>query len=84
MTLITDIGDLCTECHQSTAFGSGRFVNRIPSDNGVEQGWMCEECQCLECERCGEGTTDYWYVDNGEAVEIVCDECIAECEKQDN
>ena len=79
--IVTDIGDLCTECHQSTAWGSGKFVNRIPSDNGFEQGWMCEECQMLECNRCGDSTLDYWYVDNGEAVETVCEECIAEWEK---
>ena len=79
--IAVDIGELCTECHQSTAWGSGKFVNRIPSDNGLEQGWMCEECQMLECNRCGESTLDYWYVDNGEAVETVCDECIAEWEK---
>jgi hypothetical protein len=79
--IVTDIGELCTECHQSTAWGSGRFVNRIPSDNGFEQGWMCEECQMLECNRCGDSTLDYWYVDNGEAVETVCEECIAEWEK---
>lgn len=79
--IVTDIGDFCTECHQSTAWGSGKFVNRIPSDNGFEQGWMCEECQMLECNRCGESTLDYWYVDNGEAVETVCEECIAEWEK---
>lgn len=79
--IVTDIGELCTECHQSTAWGSGKFVNRIPSDNGFEQGWMCEECQMLECNRCGESTLDYWYVDNGEAVETVCEECIAEWEK---
>ena len=79
--ITVDIGELCTECHQSTAWGSGRFVNRIPSDNGLEQGWMCEECQMLECNRCGDSTLDYWYVDNGEAVETVCEECIAEWEK---
>lgn len=79
--IVTDIGELCTECHQSTAWGSGRFVNRIPSDNGFEQGWMCEECQMLVCNRCGDSTLDYWYVDNGEAVETVCEECIAEWEK---
>jgi hypothetical protein len=82
--MVTDIGELCTECRQSTEFGSGRFVNRIPSDNGLESGWMCEECQQLECDRCREGTTDYWYVDvprdDGWYVQTVCHECITEAE----
>ena len=39
-----DIGDLCIECRESTAFGSGRFVNRIPADNGEEGGYLCDEC----------------------------------------
>ena len=30
-----DIGDYCVECLQSTAFGTGRFVNRIPADRDV-------------------------------------------------
>ena len=29
--LKVDIGDRCTHCGGDTAFGSGRFVNRIPS-----------------------------------------------------
>lgn len=49
-----DIGSLCIECHLDTAFGSGRFVNRIPADNGEEDGWMCEACQTSdECFDCG-------------------------------
>lgn len=52
-----DIGDLCVECWNSTAFGDGRFVNRIPAecvadlghDKGFVEvevtGFMCEECQ---------------------------------------
>ena len=27
-----DLGDLCTNCGRNTAWGSGRFINRIPSD----------------------------------------------------
>ena len=30
-----DIGDYCVDCLQSTAFGSGRFVNRISADRDV-------------------------------------------------
>ena len=30
-TMKIDIGDLCTYCGKDTSFGSGLFVNRIPS-----------------------------------------------------
>ena len=59
-----DIGDYCVECLQSTAFGTGRFVNRISADRDVEDeqgnylgrrdGWLCPECNFWECDRCGE------------------------------
>ena len=43
----------CYECGFSVAWGSGRFVNRIPADmpDGQEKrskdpdgGWICAEC----------------------------------------
>jgi hypothetical protein len=34
--VVGDIGEYCVECLQSTAFGSGRFVNRIPADRDIE------------------------------------------------
>ena len=59
-----DIGDYCVECLQSTAFGTGRFVNRISADRDVvdekgnylgrRDGWLCPECNFWECDRCGE------------------------------
>ena len=37
------VKDPCIWCEQSTAFGSGRFVNRIPADRDDEEatidGW---------------------------------------------
>ena len=58
------IGDYCVECLQSTAFGTGRFVNRIPADRDVEDekgnylgrrdGYLCPECNFTECDRCNE------------------------------
>ena len=39
-----DVGDLCICCRRSTEFGSGRFVNRVPADDGVLDGWLCVEC----------------------------------------
>lgn len=50
-----DIGHDCVECRQSTAFGSGRYVNRIPAHTGTLIGYLCAECQpwdeevCTEC-----------------------------------
>ena len=48
----------------STAFGNGRFVNRIPADRDVEDeegnylgsrdGYLCPECNFFECDRCDE------------------------------
>ena len=62
--VVGDIGDYCVECLQSTAFGTGRFVNRIPADRDVEDeegnylgsrdGYLCPECNFWECDRCDE------------------------------
>lgn len=41
--------DPCVHCGESTAFGSGRFVNRI----GWDDGWACAECAGSECSECG-------------------------------
>lgn len=40
--------DPCFHCGQSTAFGSGKFVNRI----GYDSGWACAECSGYECDKC--------------------------------
>lgn len=42
---VIDIGDECTHCGRSTAFGSGLFVNRIPSTTETADGYMCPDCQ---------------------------------------
>jgi hypothetical protein len=54
-----DIGNLCTHCGKDTSFGTGMFVNRVPSgaegrlilDGGDDvtmdvtlEGYMCPEC----------------------------------------
>jgi hypothetical protein len=59
-----NIGSFCVECLQSTAFGTGRFVNRISADRDVyneegevigrRDGWLCPECNFTECDRCDE------------------------------
>ena len=45
---MTEVIDPCFHCGQSTAWGSGRFVNRI----GYESGWSCAECAGYECDSC--------------------------------
>lgn len=43
-----EVKDPCTYCGESTAFGSGKFVNRIP----VDDGWGCGECSGFPCDIC--------------------------------
>jgi len=33
--------EMCRECNESVAFGSGKFINRIPGD---DDNWLCAEC----------------------------------------
>ena len=86
--LNVDIGNLCTHCGRDTAFGTGLFVNRIPSGTdgtlvitGGEEdvrisvtvdGYMCPDCQLVECENCGELSEDLWRVWSLQ----VCNDCI--------
>jgi len=67
---MSDIGNRCVHCGEDTAFGSGRFVNRIPADADYEaqddkgniifaegeyrDGYACAECMALPCDRCNE------------------------------
>ena len=44
------IENRCVHCGEDTSFGSGRFVNRIPA----EDGYACAECMAIECDRCDE------------------------------
>ena len=80
-----DFGDLCTECERDTSYGTGLFLfaNRIPSTmehespDGkfeIRDGWMCWECQQVECDQCpvGELTLEYEIVDGT----ILCPSCL--------
>lgn len=40
--------DPCTYCGESTAFGFGKFVNRL----SVDDGWGCAECSGFSCAEC--------------------------------
>tara|TARA_R110002050_G_scaffold223243_1_gene359050 strand:- start:9 stop:263 length:255 start_codon:yes stop_codon:yes gene_type:complete len=64
----------CVECKRSTAFGSGLFVNRIPADdNEGNVGYMCPECQMIECEECNQKVLDDYEIIDGV---FVCLDCI--------
>tara|TARA_R100001530_G_scaffold46261_1_gene34781 strand:- start:975 stop:1205 length:231 start_codon:yes stop_codon:yes gene_type:complete len=66
-----DIGNLCTSCHEDTSFGSGKFVDRIPSGTDTEDGYMCVECQSIECDECNNKTIDYVMKNS----RIICGKC---------
>ena len=78
-----DHGNVCIECERDTSFGTGLFVNRIPASTDHElddgtfascNGYMCWECQQVECEQCpiGNLTLDYQIVDGT----ILCPDCL--------
>ena len=64
-----DIGSFCVDCLQDTNFRDAegnqtfKFVNRLPCDRDVydgdkyignRSGWLCADCNWLECDRCDE------------------------------
>lgn len=86
---LIDVGEHCVDCGDSVAWGSGKYVNRIPADNGVKTGFMCADCQCVECDRCGEPTLEYHSEAGDEPfsdADFVCDDCLTpeELEKIEN
>ena len=67
--VVGDIGSFCVDCLQDTNFRDAegnqtfRFVNRLPCDRDVydgdkyignRSGWLCADCNWLECDRCDE------------------------------
>lgn len=69
-TLDRPIKNICLECRKDTSIGSGKYVNRIPCGREEEDGWLCEECQQVDCHVCGVLTTDYELTGS-----IICREC---------
>ena len=63
--------DTCNECGDSTAWGRGKFVNRIPADDG----WMCADCQAIECDVCDTPTID-WDHPQHDDTQIWCVDCL--------
>ena len=81
---VIDVGDHCIDCDRDTSFRSGLFVNRIPADDGEKDGYLCPDCQAVECGYCHEPTIEYGSDGEGD---IICDDCVwdrsvdcAECE----
>ena len=71
LTLNRPIEEICLECRKDTSYGSDNHVNRIPCGREEEDGWLCEECQLVECHKCCDFVIDYECVDNG----IICRDC---------
>ena len=63
---MTTVIDACEYCGESTAPGTGKWVNRISAD----QGFRCHPCQFLTCDRCGYETDDFFLDSN-----ILCLDC---------
>ena len=78
---VIDVGSMCVDCGKDTAMGSGLFVNRMPSDKiwsvneqfEVEvDGYLCRECQLLDCGTCKTAVLDYELINNS----VVCINCL--------
>jgi hypothetical protein len=65
----------CIECDRDTSYGSGLFINRIPADNSERDGLLCVECWSIECDHCGELSSEFGSDDQGG---MICDHCADE------
>ena len=82
--------DPCVHCGKSTAFGSGKFVTRIPVYCHDKEGWGCAECSGYECDRCDtqiyldcEITPDQCgskYEEFSDGTRHVCEDCLTDTE----
>ncbi len=77
MNNLKNIGQNCVECQKDTSFGSGLFINRIPAENDKYSGYMCVDCQSVECDECKEKHLDYNLIDdlNYHYGKTLCDHC---------
>tara|TARA_R110001632_G_scaffold99473_1_gene206272 strand:+ start:992 stop:1225 length:234 start_codon:yes stop_codon:yes gene_type:complete len=64
--------DRCIGCARDTSFGSGLFVNRIPADNDEKYGYLCPDCQSMDCDHCHESALNWGSDKRGG---IICDDC---------
>tara|TARA_R100001443_G_scaffold100250_1_gene107578 strand:- start:817 stop:1101 length:285 start_codon:yes stop_codon:yes gene_type:complete len=72
MNNIKNIGQNCVECQKDTSYGSGLFVNRIPAENDKHSGYMCVDCQSVECDECNELFLDVYHDDDSNSL---CEDC---------
>ena len=81
MTLVIDIGDRCTHCGGDTSIeadripsgADGRLILAGVDDVTIDvdlNGWMCAECQQVECDHCGKMTLDYTLDGT-----VICSDC---------
>ena len=68
------MSELCRDCGEDTSFGSGKFVNRIPADDG----WVCAECMLFDCDECGANTLEVYTCEIG--GDFLCEVCSETCE----
>ena len=77
----TDIGENCIDCNQSVKWGSGFYVNRIPADNGIVDGYLCSACQApeddsdLACEWCSNSIPTGADFRSERGRDILCADC---------
>jgi len=48
----------CVSCLKDTSFGFGRFVNRIPATTENYEGYLCYDCQMVDCDNCEKETCE--------------------------
>lgn len=70
--VLKDVGERCIKCNCDTAWGSGNFINRIPAEDDNATGYICVDCQSIECDFCNEFTIDYEFTENSD---VICSEC---------
>lgn len=73
---LIDIGEHCIDCGDSVAQGSGKYVNRIPADDGEKSGFLCADCQCEPCDRCGLADPELQTIEDDTGAIHVCDDCL--------
>lgn len=76
-----DIGSMCVDCGRDTSMGNGLFVDRLPSDKTwsindqfeIEvDGYLCRDCQLLDCDTCKAAVLDYELKNNS----VICIDCL--------
>lgn len=76
-----DVGSMCVDCGKDTSVGSGLFVDRIPSDKiwsindlfEIEvDGYLCRDCQLIDCGKCGSDVLYYSLINNS----VICENCL--------